>query len=70
MTPLDWQDMPVRLRQSQEKAQRLQIEVEALRDLILEQAVEIKRLRNALAQSIPIAGGREGTGGLAGGRAA
>lgn len=43
--PIDWTDMPLRLKVSEDKVRSLTIEVQALRELTVDQAVEIARLK-------------------------
>lgn len=52
MMPQDWIDLPQRLRKAEEQAKKCALELEALRQLVVEQALEIQRLNNA--QSIPL----------------
>lgn len=49
MTPMDWMDMPQRLSRAEDKVKALTIEVEALRQIVVEQALELKRYRDGLA---------------------
>lgn len=51
MTPMDWQDMPQRLTRAEDKVKALTIEVEALRQIVVEQALELKRCRDGMALS-------------------
>jgi len=44
-TPIDWSDLQIRLRETDHLVRRLTVEVEALRELTVEQALEIKRLK-------------------------
>ena len=49
MTPMDWMDMPQRLSKAEDKVKALTIEVEALRAIVVEQAVELKGFRDGMA---------------------
>jgi hypothetical protein len=56
MHPLDWSDMHIRLRTAENKVRRLTVEVEALRELIVEQALEIQRLHHVTTLPVECTG--------------
>lgn len=63
MQPLDWTDMHIRLRTAENQVRRLTVEVEALRELVVEQALEIQRLHHVT--TLPIEGAGNGTPAMA-----
>jgi hypothetical protein len=50
--PMDWMDLPQRLRDAQDRNRRLEIEVEALRAVVIEQALELQRLKHGEPVSV------------------
>jgi hypothetical protein len=62
MIPIDWRDLQIRLNTANHLMRKLTVEVEALRELVIEQALEIQRLHHV---SLPVEGTGNGTPAMA-----
>jgi aminopeptidase N len=46
MIPIDWHDLQIRLDAANLRIRKLTVEVQALREIVVEQALEIQRLNH------------------------